>query len=311
MEFIVIVLALAVMIVAAGVKTVPQGHEWTVERFGRFQRTLKPGLNVIVPFIDRIGRRMNVQEAVIDIPSQTVITKDNSVVTVDGVVFFRVCEAEKAAYQVRDLEAAIINLAQTNIRTAIGAMDLDDTLSQREEINARLLGVLDHATQPWGTKVTRVELKDLTPPEDVVLAMSKQLSAEREKRARVLESEGFKQSGILRAEGEKQAVILAAEARLAAAERDAEARERLAEAEAKAVKMVGAVAEAGSIEALRYFIAQRYTDSLRDIAAGEASKVIVLPVESTGLAGAVAGVAELLSGAGKQGGVGAAGVSNR
>jgi regulator of protease activity HflC (stomatin/prohibitin superfamily) len=255
-----VVLTLAV--VAAGVKTVPQGNQWTVERFGRYRTTLLPGLNLIVPFIDSIGHKINVQETVLEIPSQSVITKDNASVTVDGIVFYQVLQAAKAAYEVQNLQAAVTNMAMTNIRTAIGALDLDETLSKRDEINDRLLHVLDAATQPWGTKITRVELKDISPPDNVVASMAKQLTAEREKRAAVLTAEGVKQAAILKSEGEKQSQILAAEGRLAAANRDAEARERLAQAEAEATRAVSKAVEDGNVQALNYFVAQKYVDAL-------------------------------------------------
>ncbi len=276
-----------------GVKTVPQGMQWTVERFGRYQTTLTPGLNLIIPFIDLIGRRINVQELVLEIPSQPVITKDNASVIVDGVVFFQILDAARAAYQVQNLELAITNITMTNIRTAIGALDLDETLSKRDEINHRLLQVLDAATHPWGTKITRVELKDIRPPEDVVASMAKQLTAEREKRAAVLQAEGIKQSEILKAEGEKQSQILAAEGRLAAANKDAEARERLAEAEALATKVVSQAVEGGNVQALNYFVAQKYVDAITQIGQSPNSKLVLMPLETGGLVGTIAGIAEL------------------
>jgi regulator of protease activity HflC (stomatin/prohibitin superfamily) len=291
---------LGVLVVATlygGVKVVPQGFQWTVERFGRYRATLTPGLNLIVPFIDRIGYKMNVQEQVLDIPSQNVITKDNAVVRVDGVVFYQVLDASRAAYEVRGLANAIVNLCMTNIRSAIGAMDLDETLSKRAEINSRLLAVLDAATQPWGTKITRVELKDVNPPDTVIEAMAKQLSADRDKRAQVLQAEGFKQSAILRAEGEKQSVILAAEARLEAARRDADARERLAEAEAKATELVSTAVRDGNTQALNYFIAQRYTDALAQVGKATNAKIVLMPLEASSVIGAIGGISELVKGA--------------
>src|SRR5258708_7485125 len=258
---------LAAVTVFAGVKTVPQGSQWTVERFGRYRATLMPGLNLIIPYMDRIGHKMNVQETVLEIPSQTVITRDNATVTVDGVVFYQVLEAQKAAYEVANLHSAIVNLSLTNIRTAIGAMDLDETLSKRDTINSRLLEVLDRATHPWGVKVTRVELKDVRPPEDVIAAMSQQLTADRQKRAQVLQAEGIRQSEILKAEGQKQAQILAAEGRLEAARRDAEARERLAQAAAAATRSVSRAGAAGGGRAPHHLIAPKYRQAPHTIRA--------------------------------------------
>lgn len=291
--FLIALVVLALAVVAAGVKTVPQGYQWTVERFGRYRTTLMPGLNLIVPFIDRIGHRINVQEAVLEIPSQDVITKDNASVTVDGIVFFQVLQAARAAYEVQDLRTAVINMAMTNIRTAIGALDLDETLSKRDEINDRLLHVLDNATQPWGTKITRVELKDISPPDNVVASMALQLTAERERRAAILAAEGVKQAAILKAEGEKQSQILAAEGRLAAANRDAEARERLATAEAEATRAVSKAVEDGNVQALNYFVAQKYVDALNQIGQADNSKLLLMPMEMSGIVGAVSGIAEL------------------
>lgn len=291
--FLIVVAILVIVIVFSGVKTVPQGSQWTVERFGRYRTTLHPGLSLIVPFVDRIGHKVSVQEQVLEIPSQVVITRDNATVTVDGVVFYQVLEAHKAAYEVANLHEAIINLALTNIRTAIGAMDLDETLSKREDINGRLLGVLDRATQPWGVKVTRVELKDVRPPEDVVQSMSKQLTADREKRAQILTAEGVRQSHILRAEGEKQAQILAAEGRLESAKRDADARERLAEAEARATELVSQAVSAGNVQALNYFVAQKYVDALTTIGRADNTKLVMIPLEASSVIGSVAGIAEI------------------
>lgn len=296
MESLVFLIALVVLVlavVAAGVKTVPQGYQWTVERFGRYRTTLMPGLNLIVPFIDRIGHKINVQEAVLEIPSQDVITKDNASVTVDGIVFFQVLQAARAAYEVQDLRTAVTNMAMTNIRTAIGALDLDETLSKRDEINDRLLHVLDNATQPWGTKITRVELKDISPPDNVVASMAMQLTAERERRAAILAAEGVKQAAILKAEGEKQSQILAAEGRLAAANRDAEARERLATAEAEATRVVSKAVEDGNVQALNYFVAQKYVDALNQIGQADNSKLLLMPMEMSGIVSAVSGIAEL------------------
>jgi len=289
-----VILFLVLLVLWLGIKMIPQGFNWTVERFGRYRTTLKPGLNLIIPFIDLIGHKINVQEQVIGIPSQNVITKDNATVTVDGVVFYLIMDPALAAYQVADLHAAVIALALTNIRTAIGAMDLDEVLSKRDEINARLLGVLDAATQPWGTKITRVELKDVRPPEEVITAMAKQLNADREKRARVLEAEGIRQAEILRAEGEKQANILAAEGRLQAAKQDAEARERLAQAEATATRVVSDAVSAGTVQSLNYFVAQKYVEALRSLGTANNAKLVLFPVEASSLAGSVGGIASLI-----------------
>lgn len=294
--FLIFLVALVFAVVVTlyfGVKTVPQGSQWTIERFGRYHKTLLPGLNLIVPFIDLVGRKINVQESVLEIPSQPVISKDNASVIVDGVVFFQILDAAKAAYEVQNLDQAIVNITMTNIRTAIGALDLDETLSKRDEINHRLLQVLDAATHPWGTKITRVELKDIRPPEDVVASMAKQLTAEREKRAAVLQAEGIKQSEILKAEGEKQSQILAAEGRLAAANKDAEARERLASAEAMATKVVSEAVEGGNVQALNYFIAQKYVEAVALVGQSTNSKLVLMPLETSALVGTIAGIAEI------------------
>jgi regulator of protease activity HflC (stomatin/prohibitin superfamily) len=295
--FLVALVVIALSIIARGVRTVPQGYQWTVERFGRYRATLAPGLHLVNPFIDRIGRKINVQETVLEIPAQNVITKDNASVTVDGIVFYQVVEPGRAAYEVQNLEQAIVNITMTNIRTAIGSLDLDQTLSQRDEINDRLLHVLDSATHPWGTKITRVELKDVRPPEDVQLSMAKQLTADREKRAAVLRAEGVKQAQILEAEGAKQAQILAAEGRLAAAQRDAEARERLAAAEAKATSAVSEAVASGNVQALNYFIAQKYVDAMLQIGQSQNSRLVLMPMEFAGLVGVIGGIAELAKGA--------------
>lgn len=284
---------LAGAVVFTGIKIVPQGNEWTVERFGRFRMTIKPGLNFIVPFVDRIGRRINVQEQVLDIPSQVVITRDNATVRVDGVLFYQVYDASLAAYQVFNLQASIINLALTNIRTAIGSMELDEVLSKRDEINSRLLAALDHATQTWGTKVTRVEIKDVLPPEDITRAMAMQLTADREKRARILEAEGVRQSEILRAEGMKQSAILEAEGKLAAARLEAEARERLAGAEAESTRLL--VDQVGKPDAaLQYFVAQRYVDALQKMGESPAARMVVVPTEISNLSGALSALTEIM-----------------
>ncbi len=291
--FLIALLALTIAVIMAGVKTVPQGYQWTVERFGRYRTTLMPGFNLIIPFIDSVGHKINVQETVFEIPSQSVITKDNASVTVDGIVFYQVLQAARAAYEVQDLRAAVTNMAMTNIRTAIGALDLDETLSKRDEINDRLLHVLDSATQSWGTKITRVELKDISPPDNVVASMAMQLTAEREKRAAILAAEGVKQAAILKAEGEKQSQILAAEGRLAAANRDAEARERLAAAEAEATRSVSKAVQEGNVQALNYFVAQKYVEALGQIGNSPNVKLLLMPMEMSSVVGAVAGIAEL------------------
>ena len=291
--FVIAVVVLAVFLILAGVKTVPQATQWTIERFGRYTRSLSPGLNLIIPVVDRIGVKVSMRETVLDIPAQDVITFDNATVTADGVTFFQVVNAPKAAYEVDDLERAITNLCMTNIRSVIGSMSLDDVLSKRDDINDRLLRVIDAATNPWGIKVTRIEIKDLSPPTDLVNAMAGQMKAEREKRAEILTAEGAKQAAILRAEGMKQAAILEAEGRREAAYRDAEAREREAQAEAKATHDVSEAIAAGRPEAINYFVAQRYVDALGQIASAPNQKVIMLPLEAASVLGSVAGVAEI------------------
>jgi regulator of protease activity HflC (stomatin/prohibitin superfamily) len=287
------IVAFAIVLVVAGVKTVPQSYEWTVERFGRYTRTLRPGLNLIVPLVDRIGRKIPMAESFLEIPQQQAITKDNAQLTVDGVVFYQVLDAPRAAYEIRNLDGGITNLALTNIRTVVGSMDLDEVLSKRDDINLRLLRTIDEATHPWGIKVTRVEIKELSPPADLVESMGRQMKAEREKRASILSAEGFKQGEILKAEGEKQAQILAAEARLEAARRDAEARERQAEAEANATRMVSSAIAAGEVQALNYFVAQRYLQAFEKIAQSPSQKLVIVPAEMTGIVSALAGIGEL------------------
>lgn len=291
--FVIAALVLAVIIVAAGVKSVPQGMEYTVERFGRYTHTLTPGLNLIVPFIDRIGTKMNMMESVLDVPSQEIITKDNALVTVDGVVFYQVLNAAKAAYEVRNLESAVINLTMTNIRTVMGSMDLDELLSNRDHINTQLMRVVDEATDPWGLKVTRIEIRDISPPRDIVDAMARQMKAERDRRASILMAEGERQSQILRAEGAKQAAVLEAEGRKEAAFRDAEARERQAEAEGQATRMVSEAIASGNIQAINYFVAQRYVEALQAVASAPNQKVLMLPVEAANVIGAVGGITEI------------------
>ncbi len=288
-----IILALAVVLVYMGVKTVPQGMEYTVERFGEYIHTLRPGLRFIVPVMDRIGRQVNMMERVMDVPTQEIITKDNAMVSVDGVVFFQVLSAASASYEVNNLEVAVLNLTMTNIRTVMGSMDLDELLSQRDTINARLLTVVDEATQTWGVKVTRIEIKDIAPPRDLVDAMARQMKAERDKRASILEAEGERQADILRAEGEKQAAILEAEGRKEAAFRDAEAREREAEAEAKATNMLSEAISKGDINAIHYFVADKYVQALQSIGTAPNEKVLFLPLEATGIIGAVGGITEI------------------
>jgi len=291
--FVLVFFALAIITWFASVKFVPQGQMWTVERFGRYTRTLKPGLNTIVPILDSIGRKISVMEEVMDIPSQEIITKDNAMVKVDGVVFYQVVDAPKAAYEVTNLRYAIENLTVTNIRTVMGSMDLDELLSKRDEINQRLLRVVDEATDAWGVKIMRVEIKDIAPPKDLVDSMARQMKAEREKRASILEAQGRRESEILKAEGRKQAVILEAEGRREASIRDAEARERLAEAEAKATTMVSEAIASGSIHAVNYFIAQKYIEALGRIASADNQKLIMIPLEASNLIGSIAGIAEI------------------
>ena len=295
--FALVVLFFALTMVFMGVKIVPQGSQFTVERFGRYTKTLQPGLHIIIPVVDAVGAKMNVMEQVLDVPSQEVITKDNAMVKVDGVVFFQVMDSAAAAYEVNDLVKAILNLTMTNLRTVMGSMDLDELLSQRDNINAKLLNVVDEATTPWGVKVTRIEIKDISPPRDLVDSMARQMKAEREKRALILESEGTRQAEILRAEGEKAAIVLQAEGRREGAFRDAEAREREAEAEAKATQMVSDAIAQGDVQAVNYFVAQKYVEALKDIATSRNQKVLFMPMEATGILSSLAGIAEIGKGA--------------
>ncbi len=283
----------AVVLVFMGVRRVSQGYNYTVERFGRYTKTLDPGLHVIIPVFDQVGAKMNMMETVLDVPTQEVITRDNAMVSVDGVVFYQVLSAARAAYEVNNLTHAIINLTMTNIRTVMGSMDLDELLSKRDVINQRLLNIVDDATSPWGVKVTRIEIKDIAPPRDLVDAMARQMKAEREKRAVILEAEGERQAEILGAEGEKQAAILDAEGRKEAAFRDAEARERLAEAEARATHMVSKAIESGDVQAINYFVAQKYIEAVKEMATTQNDKIVFMPFEASNLIGALGGIGEL------------------
>ena len=293
-SFVIGFLGLAIVLVVLGIKKVDQGMEYTVERFGRYTRSLRPGLNFIVPVFDTVGHKVNMMERVMDVPSQEVITKDNAMVRVDGVVFFQAVDSAKASYEVNNLEHAILNLTMTNIRTVMGSMDLDELLSKRDQINTQLLNVVDDATTPWGVKVTRIEIKDIAPPIDLVDAMARQMKAEREKRANILEAEGERQSEILRAEGEKQGTILKAEGERDAAFREAEARERLAEAEAKATMMVSQAIEKGDLNAINYFVATKYVDALKEIGSAENQKLVFMPLEASGVISAIGGIGELV-----------------
>jgi len=290
---VIVLVVLAVLIVKMGVTVVSQGMEYTVERFGRYTKTLRPGFHIIFPVIDAIGNKVNMMERVMEVPSQEVITKDNAMVTVDGVVFSQVLDAAKASYEVNQLDYAILNLTMTNIRTVMGSMDLDELLSQRDTINAQLLSVVDDATTPWGVKVTRIEIKDISPPRDLVESMARQMKAERDKRANILEAEGFRQAEILKAEGEKQAVILQAEGDKEAAFREAEARERQAEAEAKATMMVSQAIAKGDVQAINYFVANKYMEALSTIGSAENQKVMFLPLEASSVIGAIGGIGEI------------------
>jgi len=314
--FAMALLAFALVTLYKGVVTVPQGMEYTIERFGKYRGTFQPGLHWLVPYVDRIGRKVSMQELVLDVPSQEVITKDNAMVGVDGVVFYQVLDAARAAYEVQNLQYAILNLTQTNLRTVMSSMDLDELLSQRDHINTRLLSVVDQATSPWGIKVTRIEIKDIRPPMDLVESMGRQMKAERDKRASILEAEGMRQSAILKAEGARQAQILSAEGmkqqaildaegRREAAFRDAEARERQAEAEANATARVSAAIAQGNVQAINYYVATQYIEALKDIAASPNQKLVFMPLEAASVIGAIGGIADLAKAAAGQSAAGA------
>ena len=291
--FLIALVVVAFFLVAASIKIVPQGYEYTVETLGKFSQILRPGLHFLKPIFDRIGQRVNMMEQVLDIPSQDVITKDNAMVRVEGVVFFEIQDAYAASYRIHDLYSGLLNLVMTNVRTVIGSMEIDELLSQRDVINQRLLAVVDEATVPWGTKITRVEIKDIAPPRDLIDAMARQMKAEREKRANVLDAEGLKQAAILKAEGEKQAAVLAAEGEKEVAFRQAEARERAAEAEAKATKMVSEAIAKGNEKSLNYFLGQSYVEALKEIVKAPNQKLLMLPFETSQLASSLAGIAEV------------------
>jgi regulator of protease activity HflC (stomatin/prohibitin superfamily) len=282
-----------IVVLSKAVRMVPQGFQWTVEAFGKYTHTMSPGLHFLVPIYQSVGRKINMMEQVLEVPSQDVITKDNAVVKVDGVVYFQVLDAAKAAYEVAQLEIATLNLVMTNIRTSIGSMDLDESLSRRDEINAKVLVAVDQATHPWGLKVNRIELKDIQPPRDLIDSMARQMKAEREKRANILEAEGFRQAAILKAEGEKQSVILEAEGEKEAAFRQAEARERLAQAEATATELVSTAIAQGNVQAINYFVALKYIEAFKSLAEGPNQKFVLMPMESAGVIGSLAGIAEL------------------
>jgi regulator of protease activity HflC (stomatin/prohibitin superfamily) len=313
---VLILFLLAIFITFSAIKMVPQGYEWTVQRFGRYTRTLKPGITVLTPFVEAIGHRVNMMEQVLPVPQQEVITKDNVSVQVDAIVFIQVMDAAAAAYRVANLTAAITQLTMTNLRTVVGSMELDEVLSNRDHINSRLLTVMDEATSPWGVKIARIEIKDLQPPPDITNAMTRQMKAERERRAVITEAEGEKQAAITRAEGSKQAAILQAEGRREAAFRDAEARERAAAAEAQATKVVSDAIESGSVNALNYFVAQKYVEAFGKLADANQQRTVIVPADFSGIAGSIAGVLELVrgaqgsgAGAGGRGGVGAGGTA--
>jgi regulator of protease activity HflC (stomatin/prohibitin superfamily) len=294
-----VLVVLALIVAFSAIKIVPQGYEYTVERFGRYTRTLKPGLTFLMPFYETVRRRVNMMEQVLDVPRQEVITKDNVMVHVDAIVFIQVIDAANAAYRVANLNQAITQLSMTNLRTVVGSMELDEVLSQRDHINSRLLEVIDQATGPWGVKVARIEIKDLQPPPDISNAMARQMKAERERRAVITEADGERQAQVARAEGSKQAAILEAEGRKEAAFRDAEARERSAEAEANATKAVSEAIESGNVNAINYFVAQKYVEAFGKLADSPNAKTVIIPADLSSLAGTVAGVAALIQGTGQ------------
>src|SRR5919205_742666 len=302
--FVIALVLVVVVTIAMGIRTVPQGYAYTVERFGRYARTLGPGLSLILPYVESIGKRVNVMEQVLDVPRQEAFTRDNAGVTIDAAAFYQVLDAARASYEVADLEQALLMLTMTNIRTVVGSMDLDQLLSHRDEINERLLRVMDAAASPWGVKVTRIEIKDILPPADLADAMARQMKAEREKRAAVLEAEGLRQAEILRAEGQKQSQILAAEGRKEAALRDAEARERLAEAEARATAVVSEAITSGDLAAANFLVAEKYVDAIRAIATAPNQKVVIVPIEAASLAGTLGGIAEITRSVFGEGGAG-------
>ena len=309
--FVLVVLAVVVFFLLRSVRMVPQGYQYTVERFGRYVRTLHPGLGLIIPFTDRIGHKLNMMERVLPVPSQEVITRDNAMVTVDGVAFFQVLDAAKASYEVNNLENAVLNMVMTQIRTVMGSMELDHLLSQRDEINQKLLGVVDQATQGWGVKMTRIEIKDISPPRDLIESMGRQMKAERDKRAAILEAEGLRGAAILKAEGEKQSIMLQAEGHKEAAFREAEARERSAEAEAKATQLVSDAISRGNVQAINYFVANNYVKALEALAQSPNQKILMLPLDATSILGSIGGIAEIAKEAFGTGPTGQAAQSNK